>query len=295
MDKLNAMAMFVAVVQEKGFAAAARRMGVSAPVATRAVSELEAALQVRLLVRTTRVVQVTEVGERYALDCQRVLNELRDIEQSATGSHGAVRGKLVITASSLFGRMRLGPVVRGYLERHPETEIECRYVDRPVNLLSEGIDVAIRIGELPDSSYHAVPLTTVRRVVCAAPDYLARAGVPRHPDELIDHCVIAALSVESGSEWKFTDGAEPIAAPVQPRLATSSTEHAIQAAVAGFGLTRVLDEVVREQLAAGSLVEVLETFSPPRMPVHALHLQGRRASNKVRAFIDLAIAHLRED
>lgn len=293
MDKLEAMTIFVAVVQEKGFSAAARKLGVSPPVVTRAVSDLEAAMKVRLLVRTTRIVTVTEAGERYAQDCRRVLAEIQEIEQAATGAHGAVRGRLVITASSMFGRMRLGPVVRGYLERYPETEIECRYLDRTVNLLNEGIDVAIRIGELPDSSYHATPLASVRRIVCATPEYLREHGTPVRPEELTHHSVIAALSMEPGDEWKFVSGGETFTASVRPRLATTSNDHAIQAASTGFGLTRVFDYMVQDQLADGRLIEVLESYGPPAVPVNALQMQGRLASSKVRAFIDLAIEHLR--
>lgn len=297
MDKLDAMAIFVAVVQDGGFSAAARRLGVSAPVVTRAVSELEAAMNVRLLVRTTRVVKVTEVGERYAQDCRRVLGELQDIEQAASGSHGAVRGKLVVSASVMYGRLKLNEVVLEYLKRYPETEVECRFIDRNVNLLNEDIDVAIRIGDLPDASFHATPLATVRRVVVASPAYLKRHGKPKQPKDLEKHTLIAALGVEPGSEWKFREGsgvdAATVAVPVRARLATNSNDHAIVAASEGLGITRVLSYMVEAQLASGELVEVLAKYAPPAVPVQALQHQGLRASRKVRAFIDLAVEQLR--
>ncbi|WP_431264882.1 LysR family transcriptional regulator [Roseateles chitinivorans] len=297
MDKLDAMTLFVAVVQDGGFSAAARRLGVSAPVVTRAVSELEAAMNVRLLVRTTRVVKVTEVGERYAQDCRRVLGELQEIEQAASGTHGAVKGKLVVSASVMFGRLRLNAVVLDYLKQYPETEVECRFIDRNVNLLNEDVDVAIRIGDLPDASFHATPLTTVRRMAVASPAYLKRNGTPRQPKDLAQHTLIAATGVEPGSEWKFRAGsgvdAATVAVPVRARLATNSNDHAIVAASEGLGITRVLSYMVEEQLAAGELVEVLAKHAPPAVPVQALQHQGLRASRKVRAFIDLAVERLR--
>jgi DNA-binding transcriptional LysR family regulator len=297
MDKLDAMAIFVAVVQDGGFSAAARRLGVSAPVVTRAVSELEAAMNVRLLVRTTRVVKVTEVGERYAQDCRRVLGELQDIEQAASGSHGAVRGKLVVSASVMYGRLKLNEVVLEYLKRYPDTEVECRFIDRNVNLLNEDVDVAIRIGDLPDASFQATPLATVRRVVCASPAYLKRHGTPKQPKDLEQHTLIAALGVEPGSEWKFREGsgveAATVGVPARARLATNSNDHAIVAAREGLGITRVLSYMVEAQLASGELVEVLAKYAPPDVPVQALQHQGLRASRKVRAFIDLAVEQLR--
>lgn len=302
MDKLDAMAIFVAVVQEGGFSAAARRLGVSAPVVTRAVSELEAAMNVRLLVRTTRVVKVTEVGERYAQDCRRLLGDLHDIEQAASGSHGAVKGRLVISAPVMYGRLQLNDVVLDYLRRYPDTEVECRLLDRNVNLLNDDVDVAVRIGELPDASFHATPLTSVRRIVCASPDYLKRHGTPKRLEDLASHTLVAALGVEPGHEWKFrrgaagaagVGGAETVAVPVKPRLATNSNDHAIVAAAEGLGLTRVLSYMVADRIASGALVEVLTKHAPPPVPVQALQHQGLLASRKVRAFIDLAVEHLR--
>ena len=297
MDKLDAMAIFVAVVQDGGFSAAARRLGVSAPVVTRAVSELEAAMNVRLLVRTTRVVKVTEVGERYAQDCRRVLGELQDIEQAASGSHGAVRGKLVVSASVMYGRLQLNQVVLEYLKRYPETDVECRFIDRNVNLLNEDVDVANRIGDLHDASFHATPLATVRRMAVASPAYLRKNGTPKQPKDLEKHTLIAALGVEPGAEWKFREGSgadsATVAVPVRARLATNSNDHAIAAASDGLGITRVLSYMVEAQLASGELVELLAKYAPPAVPVQALQHQGLRASRKVRAFIDLAVERLR--
>lgn len=294
MDKLDAMAIFVAVVQEGGFSAAARRLGVSAPVVTRAVSELEAAMKVRLLVRTTRVVKVTEVGERYAQDCRRLLGDLQEIEQAASGSHGAVTGRLVISAPVMYGRLKLNDVIVDYLQRYPDAEVDCRFDDRNVHLLHDDVDVAIRIGDLPDASFHATPLSTVRRVVCASPAYLKKHGTPKRPADLAKHTVIASIGVQSVGEWKFQERGETVTVPLQPRLTTNSNDHAILACAGGAGLTRVLSYQVEDQLASGALVEVLGKYAPPPVPVQALQHQGPLASRKVRAFIDLAVERLRD-
>ena len=293
MNKLDSMAVLVAVVQEGGFAAAARRLGLSPSVVTRAVSDLEKMLNVRLLTRSTRVVKVTEAGERYAQDCQRMLGELEEIEKAASGAHLSVRGKLVISTSTMYGKIKVNTVVLEYLRRYPDAEIECRYVDRQVNLLNEGVDIAIRIGDLPDSSYHATPLSSARRVVCASPEYLARHGVPSHPRDLMNHSVISALGVEPGTRWKFQERLTALQIPIKPRLLTSCNEQAISAAMEGVGVTRLLSYMVERQLENGSLVELLKDFGPPAVPIQALQPQGLLASRKVRAFIDVAIELLR--
>jgi DNA-binding transcriptional LysR family regulator len=294
MDKLDSMAVLVAVVQEGSFSAVARRMGLSPSVVTRAVGDLEKMLNVRLLTRSTRVVKVTEAGERYAQDCQRLLGDLDEIEKAATGAHLSVKGKLVISTSTMYGKMKVSSVVLEYLRRYPEVEIECRYVDRQVNLLNEGVDIAIRIGDLPDSSYHATPLASTRRVVCASPEYLARHGTPTHPRDLMNLGLICALGVEPGTRWKFQDQLTALQIPVKPRLATSCNEQAITAAMEGVGIVRLLSYMVDKPLAEGRLVELLTDFAPPSVPIQALQRQGLLASRKVRAFIDVAIECLRK-
>jgi DNA-binding transcriptional LysR family regulator len=179
MDKLLAMTAFLAVVDEGGFAAASRRLKVSPPVVTRAVSDLEKSIGVRLLTRTTRVVRLTDVGARYAEDCRRILADVLETDEAAAGTHGSVRGRLVVTAPALFGRMHVTPIVTAYLRRYPETEVDCRFLDRVVNMMDEGVDVAIRIENLPDSSHHATRVGQVRRVVCASPAYLKKRMMAR--------------------------------------------------------------------------------------------------------------------
>jgi DNA-binding transcriptional LysR family regulator len=289
------MAIFVAVVDEGGFAAAARKLQLSPPVATRAVTELEEVMGVRLLTRTTRVVRVTEVGARYAQDCRRILADVTETEEAATGSHGAVRGRLVVTSSSMFGRMRVVPIVTEYLRRYPDTEVECRFLDRVVNMVDEGVDVSIRIGTLQDSGYHALRVGQVRRVVCASPVYLAQRGTPRSLADLAEHVVIMANGITPSVDWRFTAGEQTTVVRVRPRLNTSSNDAAIDAALDGFGITRVASYMVANHLASGRLVEVLGEQEASPLPIHVMHHEGRHAARKVRAFVDLASQTLRDD
>lgn len=295
MDRLYTMSIFLAVVEEGGFAPAARKLRISPPVVTRAVTELEEKMGVRLLTRTTRMVRVTDVGARYAADCRRILADVTDSEQAATGTHAEPRGKLVITSSVLFGAMYVTPVVTEYLRRYPDTEVECRFLDRVVNMMDEGIDVAIRLGQLPDSSYQAVRVGQVRQIVCASPAYLEARGLPLTPEELAGHDIVLAGGVTAAPEWRFESERQPMVLRVRPRLISSSNDAAIAAVVRGFGLTRVISYMVAPHLAAGRLKTVLSQYESAPMPVNVVHHEGRRSTPKVRAFIDLAVSMLRAE
>ena len=295
MDRLYTMSIFLAVVDEGGFAPAARKLRISPPVVTRAVTELEEKMGVRLLTRTTRMVRVTDVGARYAADCRRILADVTDSEQAATGTHAEPRGKLVITSSVLFGAMYVTPVVTEYMRRYPGTEVECRFLDRVVNMMDEGIDVAIRLGQLPDSSYQAVRVGQVRQIVCASPAYLEARGLPLTPEELAGHDIVLAAGVTAAPEWRFESERQPKILRVRPRLTSSSNDAAIAAVVRGFGLTRVISYMVAPHLAAGRLKTVLSQYESAPMPVNVVHHEGRRSTPKVRAFIDLAAAMLRAE
>jgi DNA-binding transcriptional LysR family regulator len=298
MDRLEAMAIFIAVVDEGGFAAASRKLKISPPVVTRAVGDLESMMGVRLLTRTTRIMRITEVGERYASDCRRILADIADIaemEEAAAGTHRSVRGRLIITAPVLFGRMFVTPVITAYLKRYPDTEVECRLLDRVVNMMDEGVDVAIRIGSLEDSSYQAIPVGRVRRVVCASPAYLEQHGVPLAPGDLADHALISAAGVTPSSDWRFAREDYPVSVRVHPRLTVATNDEAISAALDGFGITRVLSYMVAQALAEGRLVEVLREFEATTLPIHVMHHEGRHAAAKVRAFLDMTVEALRDN
>lgn len=293
MDRLQAMTTFVTVVETEGFASAARKLNVSPSVVSRMVTELEERLGARLLTRTTRIVRLTDAGATYFEDCRRILGEIDAAELTATGMHAAPRGQLTVTAPMLFGKMHLMPVVLDYLTRYPEVNVNCWFLDRVVNMVDEGADVAVRIGELPGSSLQAIAVGGVRRVLCAAPAYLDRYGVPERPEDLAGHTTIQASGVSPAPEWRFTADQQSLVVPIQPRMITTTNDSAIAAAVAGLGVTRLLSYQVARELEAGALKIVLADYEPAALPVHVVHREGRHANQKVRSFLDLAIETLR--
>lgn len=293
MDKFHLIKVFVAVVDTGGFAGAARHLHMSPPAVTRAINELESQLGVRLLTRTTRIVRVTEPGDRYAQDYRRILADMADADESVASMHGAPRGRLVLSAPVLFGARYVTAIVTEYLQRYPQVSVSCWFLGRLVNMMEEGVDVAIRIADLPDSSMQAVRVGQVRRVICAAPSYLQRKGIPLIPDDLHGHCTIAVGSPLPALDWRLMDKGVPRVVKLQPRLTTNGNESAIAVALNGFGLTRVISYQVADYLRDGRLKTVLTEFEPPALPVHVVHREGRHASRKARAFIDLAIERLR--
>jgi DNA-binding transcriptional LysR family regulator len=249
----------------------------------------------RLLTRTTRIVRVTEAGARYADDCRRILAEIDDAEQAAMGEHQAPKGTLTITAPVMFGQLYVTPLLARYLLKWPQVDANCLFLDRVVNLLEEGVDVAVRIGELPDSSLQAVRVGRVRRVLVAAPSYLEAHGTPLRPEALAGHRIVSASGVTPVSEWRFDDGGKPLLQRVQPRMRTTANDAAMAAAVAGLGIARLLSYQVAAQVRSGALRVVLEAFEPAALPVHVLHHEGRHVTQKVRAFVDQAVQTLRAD
>ena len=293
MDRFHLIEVFVTVVDCQGLAGAGRKLGLSPPAVTRAINELEARLDVRLLTRTTRAVRVTEAGARYAEDCRSILAHLREADDSAGGLHAAPRGLLTVSAPVVFGARHVTPLVTEFLERYPEVNVSCWFMDRNVNLLEDGVDVAVRIGHLPDSSMQAIRVGSMRLPCCASPAYLARHGVPMTPDALQSHVVIAAAGPTSVSEWRVLDQGAPRAIKLHPRLTCTTSETAISAALAGFGVTKVLYYKIAEDLREGRLATVLDDYESEPLPVSVLHREGRHASRKARAFIDLAVERLR--
>lgn len=295
MDRFHLINVFVAVVDTQGFAGAARKLSISPPAVTRAINELEAHLGLRLLTRTTRAVRVTQAGERYAQDCRRILAELADADESVSGLHGAPRGRLTLTAPALFGSMYVTPIVTQYLQRYPQVSATCLFLDRVVHLVDEGVDVAIRIGALPDSSLQAVRVGQVRSVICASPAYLATHGTPQTPEDLLAHTIVSASSVTPHPEWKLQVAGTPRTVKLQARMTTTTNDAAVTAAVAGFGLTRLLSYQVAAHVREGRLVTVLNPYEPEALPIHVVHREGRQVPQRVRAFMDLAIESLRAD
>jgi DNA-binding transcriptional LysR family regulator len=295
MDRFHLINTFVAVVDTNGFAGAARKLSMSPPAVTRAINELEAHLGLRLLTRTTRTVRVTDAGARYAQDCRRILAELVEADASVSGQHGAPRGRITVTAPMLFGGMLVTPIVTAYLQRYPEVSASCLFLDRVVNLVDEGVDVAIRIGELPDSTMQAIRVGQVRQLICASPSYLADHGIPLTPDDLHQHAIVSASSVTPHPEWRLVHNGEPRTVRLQARMTTTTNDAALAGVVGGFGITRLLSYQVAEHLRAGRLTTLLTEYEAAPLPVHVVHREGRQAPQRVRAFIDLAVERLRAE
>ncbi|QEI06538.1 LysR family transcriptional regulator [Pigmentiphaga aceris] len=292
MDRLQAMKVFVKVAETQGFAESARQLLMSPPGVTRAIAALEAGIGARLFTRTTRSVKLTEAGERYYEDCRRILGEIEEAEAAAGGSYATPAGTLTVTAPVHFGQLHVLPVLIDYLDQHPAVTVRTMFVDRLVNLVDEGIEVAIRIGHLPDSGLHAVAVGEVHRVLCASPNYLANADPLTEPADLAAHRIVASTGAWSSTEWRF--GLESkTTINVKPRLLCNTNDAAIAAAVSGWGITRVLSYQVRQHVNEGRLQILLPQYQEAAMPVHIVYSAGRKASAKVRAFVDLAAARLR--
>ena len=292
MDRLHAMAVFAAVAETGGFASAARRLQLSPPAVTRAVAALETRLGARLLNRTTRSVSLTEAGLRFLDSTRRLLADLEEAERSAAGATSTPTGHLRVTAPVTFGRMHLMPVLAAYLRAQPRVTATLVTLDRVVNLIEEGFDVAVRIAQLPDSTLVARRIGEVRRLLVASPAYLVRHGPPQRPEDLRSHEVIGFEGMFASGEWRYVADGQPAAVNLAPRLTVNDALAAIEAAERGEGLTAALSYMVAPQLAAGTLVSLLEAFTPPAVPVQLVHPQSRLVAAKVRAFIDFAAPRL---
>lgn len=293
MDQIHLMRVFVTVGEEGGFAAAARRLDVSPAAVTRAIVALEDELGVPLLLRTTRNVRMTDAGRQYFDDTRAILASIDEANEAVSGINAEPRGKLSVTASVLFGRAFIMPCIVDYMRRFPQVEVSAHFVDRVVNLVDEGLDVAVRIGHLPDSSLRAVRVGQIRRVLCAAPAYLEERGMPTHPSDLLQHTVVSSSAVSPRVEWHFGLGEEALSVRMTPRLVVTSNDAALDAAVGGLGITRLLSYQVAGPVERGELRLLLEDFEEPPWPVHIVHREGRHGSAKVRSFIDLAVEQLR--
>lgn len=294
MDRFQAMKIFVRVVEAQSFAAAARELGSSPPAVTRAVAFLEEITGARLLTRTTRSVTLTEPGANYYDDCKRLLGDLEEAEAAAGGAYARPSGTLTITAPVLFGQMYVFSVMTEFLDLYPDMRGRVLLFDRIVNIVEEGIDLAIRIGHMADTSMSAIKVGMVRRIICGAPDYLDRHGRPRVPSDIGTHRVVASTGSSAPLDWQF-GGDQKVSLSVNARLQTNSIEAARKAAIDGWGLVRMLSYQAAPFIENGSLEVVLRDYEPEPIPIHIVHPEGRHAPAKVRAFIDLAVDRLRAD
>jgi DNA-binding transcriptional LysR family regulator len=282
------MTVFVAVADLQGFAPAARKLGLSASAVTRMVAALEERLGARLLQRTTRSVMLTDVGARYLHRARQILADIEEAEGSVQAERARPSGRLVVSAPVGFGRLHVTPLVSAYLQRFPDVSGELRLTDRMVSLVEDGIDVAVRIGHLPDSSLVARHVGSMPRIVVASLDYLARRGEPNVPDDIVKHDTIQFGTIASAPEWRFVQNGDDIRITHTPRFTADVADAAIWHAEHGGGLTRVLAYQAADALAAGRLKRVLTEFEPPAVPIHIVYPNSRLLSAKVRVFIDLA-------
>lgn len=289
MDRLEMLRTFVAVADHASFAEAARRLRVSPTAASRAVAALEESLGTALLRRTTRSVRLTGEGALYLERCRAALADLDDAALALRGHGATPGGTLVITAPVTFGRLHILPVVTGLLQAYPALTVELTLVDRVVRLVDEGIDIAVRIGDLSDSSLHALKVAEVRRILVASPAYLASRGTPANAADLHNHAIISFTEIDRAHEWRFGAAGKP-AIRIEPRLTVNTADAAIAAAADGAGIARVLSYQAIDAIAAGRVVSLLDDCAPPPIPVHLVYQANRRASVNVRAFIDAARA-----
>ena len=295
MDRFQAIAVFVSVAEQGGFAAAARALTMSPPAVTRAVALLEERLGTRLFVRTTRSVRLTESGERFLRDGRRILAELEEAEEAAVGSHAAPRGDLNITAPVLFGRMYVTPILGDFLDQFPLVNARTLFVDRVVSMMDEGQDVAIRIGSLADSSLTAIRVGSVRRVLFASPGYLRKYGLPLRPEDITGHRLVQSLAVTAALEWPFQEDGKAFSVRVAPRLRMNTNDAVIELALRDWGIGRLISYQVAPYLADGRLQTVLSRFETPPIPIHVIHQEGRMVSAKIRSFVDFMVERLRAD
>ena len=294
MDRLDAMSLFVATVEAGSLSAAARRVGVPLATVSRKLSDLEKHLKTRLLNRSTRRLTLTDAGQSYLIACRRILDEVNEAERTAAGEYSSPTGELVITAPVVFGRLHVLPVITDFLALYPQVDVRLTLSDRITQLVEEHIDLALRIGELPDSAMVAIRVGSIRRIVCASPAYLAMHGTPTRPPELAGHNCVTFEGLAAPATWSFGAGKAETTVPVRSRLQVNTAEAAIDAAIAGLGLTRVLSYQADAAARAGALRVVLEPFEPPPWPVSLVHAGQGRLPVKLRAFLDFAAPRLKE-
>ena len=293
MDRFDAMATLIAAVDGGSLSAASRALGMPLATVSRKVADLEAHLRTQLLVRTSRRLSLTEAGRAYVAASRRILDEIDDAERAASGEYRAPRGHLTITASIMFGRLHVEPVVLEFLNAYPDITTRLILADHVVSLIDDDVDVAIRVGRLADSSMVATRLGAVTWVTCASPRYLETRGTPETPASLDQHDCIMFEGLYSTKVWSFGRGDQAEQRPVRPRFSVNTADAAIAAAIASAGITRVLSYQVRAPVAEGKLRIILRGFEPEPLPVHLVHAGRPLLPLKLRAFLDFSAPRLK--
>lgn len=293
MDKLGAMAMLLTAVENGSLSAAAKQLGVPLATVSRRIAELETHLQTKMLHRSSRRLSLTEAGRLYVEAAKRILEQVEEAERTATGIYKDPRGQLTITAPIVFGRAYLIPIISEFLAAYPEIDVKLVLADRLLDLLEADIDMAVRIGELEDSSMIALKLGTVRRVTCASPSYLATRGRPEKPAELEHHVCVTFDNLASPEAWRFASERTDMLVSIRSRLTVTTAEAAVEAAIAGLGLARLLSYQVSDARRDGRLELVLEDHELPPWPVSLVYAGQRLRPGKLRTFVDFAAPRLK--
>ncbi|MFC2254828.1 LysR substrate-binding domain-containing protein [Labrys portucalensis] len=294
MDRLGAMAILLKVVETGSLSAAAKLLGVPLATVSRRIAELEAHLDTRILNRTSRRLSLTEAGRLYVEASRRILEQVEEAERSAMGVYKDPKGQLTVTAPVVFGRTHMIPIIAKFLEQYPEIDVKLVLADRLLDLLEADVDVALRIGELDDSSLIALRVGSVRRVTCASPTYLATHGRPQEPQDLKRHTCVTFDNLASPGAWRFSSPSGDVQVPVRSRLTVTTAEAAVDGAVAGLGFTRLLSYQIAHEKRAGRLEVVLAQYELPAWPVSLVHAGQQLPPKKLRAFLDFAAPRLRD-
>lgn len=294
MDRLEAMVILVAAIDTGSLSAASRKLRIPLATVSRRVSELEAHLDVRLLVRGTRRLTLTEAGRGYVASCRRVLDDIAEIERTTAGEYHAPQGEVVISVPPVMGRIHVMPVVVQFLRAFPQISMRVQMTDRLANVLEERVDLVMRIGEQPSSSLVSTRIGLFRQVICASPAYLKQRGIPGKPEDLLKHDCVTYEGYAVGSNWEFLSRGRSLKIEAPSRLVVSSVEAAVVAATEAAGIARVASYQVDELVKCGRLVMLLEAFEPRPAPVNLMYAGQGQIPLKLRAFIDFAVPRLRE-
>jgi len=295
MDRFDAMSVFVTVVEAGSFSAAGRKLGMALPTVSRKIAELESRIKTRLLIRSTTRLALTDAGRSYLAACRNILDCVDEAERNAAGEYRAPVGGLIIAAPIVFGRLHVVPIVAEFLKEYPQVDVQLVLEDRPLDLVDNHIDLAVRVGELPDSRVIAVRIGSIRSVICASPRYLKRRGIPTVPQDLVNHdCInFTFAAVLSPEVWTFGTGKSEMTMKIRSRFNVNTAEAAIEAAVAGAGITRVLSYQVKHVAQSGALTTVLTKYECGPVPINFIYMRQRLMPQKLRAFLDFATPRAR--
>lgn len=296
MDRFEAMSLLLAAVEAGSLSAASRGLGVPLATVSRKISELEKHLNCRLLIRGGRKLILTDAGRNYVAACRQILGDVKEAETIASGEYRTPQGELVISVPIVFGRTHLTPVLADFLQAYPDVRVRMQQTDRAVNLREEHVDLAVRLGDLPDSSLIAVRVGDAEQVLCASPGYLEKRGSPVEVADLKGHdCIAFGALTPGGDRWLFSKDGKEVVADIEPRLSVNTAEAGVAAAVSGIGIVRVLSYQVETLIASGTLAKLLTDYESTRYPISLIYPSQRQVPLKLRAFLDMAIPRLREN